>query len=212
MNSKYKNEKLAIKILTPTFADIEGPYYKAGAPFKTELDPKATLKIHGKVFNIYRKEIDAVLDFWQADKDGNYDMVGFNYRGKVKTIGESGGLYEINTIVPGDYQISPTEFRCAHIHVKVSSPGYKLLTTQLYFEDDKYNDTDEWYNPQNVIGRIDGVFNFVLEKDNKQKELEELRKRLNEVDHSISWLRVYEIELLKIKQELDPQEPFEPGV
>ena len=89
-------------------------------------------------------------------------MEGFNYRGKVLTDAE--GNFAIDTAVPGFYEIGPNEYRCAHVHVKVSAPGYTLLTTQLYFEDDKYDDTDEWFNPQMVVGRPDGVFNFILAK------------------------------------------------
>lgn len=34
------------------------------------------------------------------------------------------------------------QYRPAHVHVKVQVAGYKLLTTQLYFEGDPYNDID----------------------------------------------------------------------
>ena len=41
--------------------------------------------ITGKVINFFTcKPISgAVLDFWQADSNGKYDIVGFNLRGKV---------------------------------------------------------------------------------------------------------------------------------
>ena len=165
-------EKLGVtdasgKVLAPTPTDIEGPFYKVGAPFKTSLlDPDDTPNLHlnGRVYNTSGETLaGATLDFWQADASGTYDMVGFKFRGKVKT--DANGSFSMATIVPGFYEIGPNEYRCAHVHAKVSADGYKLLTTQLYFEDDKYDATDGWFNPQMVIGVPDGVFNFVLDKE-----------------------------------------------
>src|SRR3546814_11293804 len=33
-------------------------------------------------------------------------------------------------------------WRPAHLHLKVSAPGYELITTQLYFPSDAHNDDD----------------------------------------------------------------------
>src|SRR3546814_3752389 len=33
-------------------------------------------------------------------------------------------------------------WRPAHLHLKVSAPGYELITTQLYFPGDAHNDDD----------------------------------------------------------------------
>ncbi len=73
--------------------------------------------------------------------------------------------YSFSTVRPGDYQIadSPPDFRCAHIHVKLSADGFKPLTTQLYFADDPYDKTDHWFDAKRVIA-ADGRFDFVLEK------------------------------------------------
>lgn len=174
MNAKYQHcaGRNAHKIFLPTPADIEGPYYVPGAPFKTALTGKPLtradvirpLHLHGKVFDTQGKLLPgAVLDFWQADKDGDYDMTGFNYRGKVQA--DASGSYTLDTIVPGAYLMAPNEYRCAHVHVKVSAAGYEPLTTQLYFEDDQYDATDPWFNPQMIIGVPDGLFNFVLGED-----------------------------------------------
>ena len=107
--------------------------------------------------------LPALLDFWQADAKGEYDETGFEFRGKVQAGAD--GAYKLETIEPGDYAIGPNEYRCAHIHIKVSAPGFKLLTTQLYFNGDQYNATDHWFNSAMVIGNPDGHFDFVLERD-----------------------------------------------
>jgi len=166
---RYKQVKTPMpKIkLEPTGADIEGPFYKEGAPFGDGMVDYPTLFLTGKVLNVDGEVVkDAVLDFWQADKHGVYDLDGFKFRCKVKV--DEHGIYKLATITPGDYQISETEFRCAHIHVKFSAPGYKPLTTQLYFADDKYNSTDHWFDPKRIIAMgspvNEGTFNFVVEK------------------------------------------------
>lgn len=151
----------------PTSADIEGPFYKAGAPFlplgrlvPDDQFPLHMLHVHGTVTDTLGKTIqNAVLDFWQANEKGEYDNVGFKFRGKVSP--DSQSAYKLFTLRPGDYQIGPSEFRCAHIHVKIDAPGCKPLTTQLYFLDDKYNTTDQWFDASRVISP-DGSFDFVL--------------------------------------------------
>lgn len=152
-------------VMKPTAPDILGPFYKDKAPFRNTLSENPNLHLAGRVLDINGEPVkNAVLDFWQADENGTYDLEGFNLRGKVKV--DEDGKYELHTIVPGDYAISDTEFRCAHIHVKISVKGYKGLTTQVYFADDKYNSTDHWFNANRVISqdRVNGTFDFVIEK------------------------------------------------
>lgn len=115
--------------LTPP--DMEGPFYKAGAPVRTSLvEPSAKgerLVLGGRVLDAACKPVaGATLDFWQADEKGEYDNAGYRYRGKVLT--DADGRYRIETILPAEYPGRPR-----HIHVKVQRPGARPLTTQLYF-------------------------------------------------------------------------------
>ncbi len=156
-----------------TEADIEGPYYTAGAPFVEAALPglKAVggvlLRLSGRVYSAATCEpvADAVLDIWQADDDGAYDGEGFTLRGKVRTDAE--GRYEIDTCIPGHY-LNGAQYRPAHIHVKVSAEGHELLTTQLYFPDDPYNDIDPWFDERLLIaispgkGLDFGAFDFTI--------------------------------------------------
>ena len=57
----------------------------------------------------------------------------------------------------------------SHIHVKVSAKDFELLTTQLYFEGDPYNDSDAFIEDELIMpvetdadGRRNCVFDFVL--------------------------------------------------
>jgi len=137
---------------TATADNIEGPYYRPGAPMRSDLAEPGALGvpvvIRGSVASPDCAPIaGAELDVWQADADGGYDNDGvddpaggaFILRGRMLTDAE--GRYELRTIIPGHY-LNGAQFRPAHIHVTVRAPGFAPLTTQLYFEGDPYNDID----------------------------------------------------------------------
>jgi protocatechuate 3,4-dioxygenase beta subunit len=134
--------------------NIEGPYYKPGAPERTSLlEPGmkgAPLTVAGLVLNTRCEPLaHAILDVWQCDADGVYDNQGFTLRGKIET--DNKGRYELRTILPPPYQISAARSRPAHIHLKVSGPGTTVLTTQLYFAGDKWNQVDSAYRKSLTI-------------------------------------------------------------
>jgi len=115
--------------LTPE--DMEGPFYKAGAPVRASLvDPNSKaekLVLSGVVSLTGCKPLaNVALDFWHADDTGAYDHGGYRYRGVVRT--DTQGRYRLETNLPPPYSGRPR-----HIHVKLQRPGGKTLTTQLYF-------------------------------------------------------------------------------
>ena len=163
--------------LTPT--QIEGPYYKVSSPHRASLiEPGITgtpLLLVGRVLNEYGKPIPgAVVDFWQSDDVGNYDMVGDLLRGHVFTDAE--GRYQMETIVPACYE--PRQAR--HIHVKVQGVS-RPYTTQLYFSDDEPRLQDNYYMRELEVQMEDlpdgtkrGTYDFfirqVTEKENVTPE------------------------------------------
>lgn len=167
-------------MLLPTGHDIEGPFYKENAPLlrgpQTLVD-YPTLLLSGKITDTDGNPVSPdgklILDFWQADGHGDYDMAGFTLRGKVvAAYSDRGNTYEIGTVKPGFYKISdpgqPDEFRCSHIHVKLWLDGVEKLSTQLYFANDPHDDTDHWFDIKRCITFSDptdhtrGTFDFVL--------------------------------------------------
>ncbi|MFI0424451.1 carbohydrate-binding protein [Spongiactinospora sp. 9N601] len=146
-----------------TPAQTEGPYFKPNSPQRDTLTGAGTrLVVSGYVFNLACQPIaNALLDFWQADNNGNYDNVGYNFRGHQFTNAQ--GQYRLTTIVPGLYP-----GRTRHIHVKVQAPGRPVLTTQLYFPGEPRNNTDTIYDPRLLMtisssgGQRQGAFDFVL--------------------------------------------------
>jgi protocatechuate 3,4-dioxygenase beta subunit len=108
----------------------------------------------------------AALDVWQADHEGAYDTTGFTLRGQLQA--DAQGQFELLTIIPGHY-LNGSMYRPAHIHVKASAPGHRLLTTQLYFEGDEFNDADPFIHESLIMPLAEdeaGVqhanFDFVL--------------------------------------------------
>jgi len=164
--------------LKQTPHEIEGPYFRLGAPMRSNLlEPgdKPELVLSGRVLNETGKPIPgAVVNVWSSDAVGNYDMLGYKYTGYVLT--DEDGRYEFTTIIPGCY--FPREAK--HIHVKVqgvSSP----ITTQLYIEGEPGNEDDAYYSPDLLVrctpdanGTKRGSFDFVIkqvtEKENVTPE------------------------------------------
>lgn len=155
----------------PTEDQIEGPFYRAGAPDKSVLvedgDPGVRLSVSGKVLAVDCSVLaGALLDVWHADDAGAYDQTGYHFRGKLTAGGD--GSYRFDTIIPGRY-LNGAQYRPSHIHLKVSAPGFVLLTTQLYFEGDPFNDVDPFLHPSLIMPLTDdgaggklASFDFVL--------------------------------------------------
>lgn len=150
----------------PTVAETEGPFFKPKSPQRSDLREPGT---KGKPFELSgfvltkncRPLRGAVVDLWHADADGEYDNIGFRYRGHVIT--ELDGAFRFHTIVPALYP-----GRTRHYHVKVQAPGSRLLTTQLYFPNEPRNVRDSLFQRELLMRVADpgdglaGRFDFVL--------------------------------------------------
>jgi protocatechuate 3,4-dioxygenase beta subunit len=149
-----------------TLSQTEGPFYKPNSPERTSLREAGLsgtpLTVTGYVLSTTCQPIaHALLDFWQADSNGNYDNTGFRLRGHQFT--DKQGRYSLDTFVPGEYP-----GRTRHIHVKVQAPGKPVLTTQLYFPGEALNDSDGIFSPellmhvqQTTTGQL-ATFNFII--------------------------------------------------
>jgi len=150
----------------PTPASTAGPFFKPRSPQRGSLlEPGLAgtrLVVSGRVVTVdCRPEAGAILDFWQADDDGDYDNAGFRLRGHQLTGAD--GRYLLETIVPAAYA-----GRTRHLHVKVQTTRGRVLTTQLFFPDEPRNARDGLFTPRLLMevreatsGRTAG-FDFVL--------------------------------------------------
>jgi protocatechuate 3,4-dioxygenase beta subunit len=151
---------------TPTPAQTEGPYYRAGSPERTSLLEAnmggTKIVITGVVYDRNCRPVaNAWLDFWQTDDRGAYDNVGYRMRGHQ--FADSSGRYRLETVIPGEYP-----GRTPHIHVKFRAPNGTVTTSQLYFPGSAGNENDNIFNPALLVQVQDtasgkmGTFNFVL--------------------------------------------------
>lgn len=155
--------------VTLTPAQTEGPYYLAGAPMKASLVEAGMagtrVLLTGRVITSQCAPVaGAIVDVWQADDAGAYDLKGYRLRGKVTA--DAQGNYAIETILPGLYP-----GRTRHIHVKISIPGGATVTTQVYFPNENANKTDGIFDAAMLAKMSDGAggakvatIDFVLKK------------------------------------------------
>ena len=146
---------------------IEGPFYVAGAP---QLPAEATLPKRDDEAGgplLFAGQVRAVdgaalggaqVEIWHADDLGFYSQFApglpeWNLRGTV--IADDEGRFRIHTVLPAPYMIPGDgatgafiaaagwhTWRPAHLHFRVTAPGYDSLTTQLYFSGGDYLDSD----------------------------------------------------------------------
>jgi protocatechuate 3,4-dioxygenase beta subunit len=144
-----------------------GPAFKPNSPLKNDFrEPGITgvpVSLTGFVLDRKGKPVrGAVLDFWHADADGQYDFTGFRCRGHQFT--EANGRYTLQTIMPGLYP-----GRTRHYHVRLQAAPGPILTTQLYFPGEPSNASDFLFRRDLLVriretkGGRAANFNFVLQ-------------------------------------------------
>lgn len=150
-----------------TESTVEGPFHLVDSPPRALGDSIDETGEGGEPCLVTGRVTDsdgtpvagASVDVWHADADGFYDVQrpgevpDRNLRGLFTT--DEDGRYWFRTIVPRFYPV-PTDgpvggllaatgrhaFRAAHIHVEVSAPGVRTLTTHLFVDGSPYLDSD----------------------------------------------------------------------
>ena len=133
----------------PTRPEIEGPFFKPASPLRGDLREAGItgrpVDLSGSVLTRSCRPVGtALIELWQADEEGDYDLKGFRLRGHLFT--DPKGHYAFRTILPGLYP-----GRTRHYHVKVKAPGKRLLTTQFYFPDEARNAADDLFRRELLL-------------------------------------------------------------
>ncbi len=106
----------------PTASDSEGPFYTPNAPQRSSIGRglvvTGVVRTTGNCAPIPR----ARIEWWQANPQGRYDDAH-----RATQAADAEGTYRFETNFPGIYPGRPP-----HLHVKISAPNYRTLTTQLY--------------------------------------------------------------------------------
>lgn len=144
----------------PTTTDILGPFYRPGAPLRTELVQAGTkgqlLHFNGIVFAKDGKTPmkDSLVEIWHCNEKGVYDNTSdeYVYRAACKT--GTDGKYHFNTILPVPYNVGADVVRPAHIHMRVSGNTGQDLVTQVYFKGDEHLAKDESAGDPRSLNRV----------------------------------------------------------
>jgi catechol 1,2-dioxygenase len=140
-------------------AALLGPFWRKDAPVCEPGEsiargntPGLRLEVRGVVHGADGRPLaGAEVDVWQASPVGLYEnqdeqQPEMNLRGRYTT--DAQGRYFLRTVLPAGYPV-PTggpcgellraqvrhPFRPAHLHFMVSSPGHKVLITQVFADD-----------------------------------------------------------------------------
>jgi hydroxyquinol 1,2-dioxygenase len=154
---------------------VLGPFYVADAPqlpmgANICLDRKGEdMVISGRVLDTGGAPIDgAVLDVWQANDEGFYDVQqkgiqpDFNLRGVFRT--ELDGHYWFRAVKPRYYPIPDDgpvgklldalgrhPYRPAHLHFILKADGFETLVTHIFDPDDPYINSDAVFGVKQTL-------------------------------------------------------------
>lgn len=179
-----------------TESTVFGPFYVADAPRLPDgADvaggaPGLPCLVRGQVRALDGTPVaQAQVETWQSDADGMYDVQYDDlpqHRARGVFIAGEQGRFELRTIVAPPYPV-PNDgpvghllratgshaWRPAHMHFRISAPGFETLVTHVYREGDPYLDSDAVYGVRQslIVPWVDdgqGLhtldFDFVLQR------------------------------------------------
>jgi hydroxyquinol 1,2-dioxygenase len=139
---------------------LPGPFYRPDSPDLANGDTLSRdgrgdpLKVQGQVTDCDAHPVSAAqVEVWHANAEGRYEnqepdaQPEFNLRGRFRT--DASGRFHFGTIMPKGYAL-PEDGpvgrlmnglglrleRPAHLHFRVSAPGFETLTTHVFDRDD----------------------------------------------------------------------------
>ncbi|KOV60597.1 dioxygenase [Streptomyces sp. MMG1121] len=161
-----------------TESTVEGPFHLLDSPPRALGDTIEEAGLPGEPCLVTGRVVDtdgrpvagAGIDVWQADAEGFYDVQRpgevpeRNLRGLFTA--DDDGRFWFRTIVPRHYPV-PTDgpvggllkatgrhaYRAAHIHVEVSAPDIRTLTTHLFVDGSAYLDSDAVFGVKESLVR-----------------------------------------------------------
>jgi hydroxyquinol 1,2-dioxygenase len=160
-----------------TETTVLGPFYVQAAPeFALGADIAAGLAgekllVEGSVRRLDGAPLaGAVVDTWQTDGDGQYDVQGAgglqHLAGRARLRTDAAGRFWFRSVVPASYPIPDDgpvggmlraqgrhPYRPAHVHFMVGHPGCETLVTHLFLAGDPYLDSDVVFGVKDSLVR-----------------------------------------------------------
>ncbi len=157
LNDKLPKGATPHTVLGPFYVD-DSPVLEAGGNMAEGVEGEPCF-ITGQVRNLKGEPIaGAVLDMWQADDEGVYEVQLTEKSGPyLRGVYHSGpdGRFLVKTIAPLGYAVPMdgpvgellkktdiSYFRPAHIHFIMSAPGYQKIITHLFKRGTEYLEVD----------------------------------------------------------------------
>ncbi|WP_431825097.1 intradiol ring-cleavage dioxygenase [Burkholderia sp. F1] len=161
-----------------TEATVFGPFYVEGSPEYGQFDDIANGACGEPCFvNGHVRSLDgtpvahALLEVWQADQDGHYDVqmpagddgsIAHRARGRLRA--DANGRFAFRSILAEPYPIphdGPVgalleslgrhPWRPAHLHFMIQAPGYETLITHVFRAGDRYLDSDAVFGVRSTL-------------------------------------------------------------
>jgi hydroxyquinol 1,2-dioxygenase len=185
-----------------TESTVFGPFYVEGAPdFDDGADISNGAKgppcdVRGTVRDVAGSPVrNALIDVWQADEDGVYDVQdmgagGHAHRARGRLRSNAQGRFHFRSVLPHSYPIphdGPVggmlgalgrhPWRPAHLHFMIQAEGCETLITHVFRDGDPYLDSDavfgvrsslisEWVRHESAAdGIVDGAAAYSLNYD-----------------------------------------------
>lgn len=166
INDKLPKGATPHTVLGPFYVD-DSPQLESGGDMAEGVAGEPCF-MTGRVLNLKGEPIaGAVLDMWQADEAGIYEVQLQEKSGPyLRGVYHSGpdGRYLVKTIAPLGYSIPMdgpvgdlmrmtdiSHFRPAHIHFIMSAPGYQKIITHLFKRGTEYLENDVVYGVKSEL-------------------------------------------------------------
>jgi protocatechuate 3,4-dioxygenase beta subunit len=160
-----------------TSSTVEGPFHLVASPPRelgatiAEDGQGEPCLVTGSVADPDDRPVPgAIVDVWQADDDGFYDVQrpGLQPEGNLRGLftADDDGRFWFRTVVPRFYPIpedgpvgallratSRHPYRPAHIHVEVAAPGMRTVTTHVFVDGTPYLTSDAVFGVKDDLVR-----------------------------------------------------------
>ncbi|SIT51839.1 Hydroxyquinol 1,2-dioxygenase [Paraburkholderia piptadeniae] len=167
INHRFNGDATQTTVLGPFYVE-EAADLQSGANISRE-PGGMPLIVEGTVEDAHGNGIaNAMIETWHADGSGMYDVQratgksALDMRARFRT--DANGRFWYRSVVPAAYPIPDDgpvgkmldaqgrhPFRPAHVHFKLSAPGYETIVTHVFIDDDPYLDSDVVFGVKDAL-------------------------------------------------------------
>ena len=195
INHRFTGRATETTVLGPFYVE-EAQDFPLGADISHDADGPPLL-VRGTVRDQRGEPIaGALIETWHADDEGFYDVQRSTGRAaldmRARFRADENGRFWFRSIVPAAYPI-PNDgpvgkmldaqgrhpYRPAHVHFKLSAPGFETIVTHVFLDGDRYLDSDVVFGVKDALieplGSVDDesdtallAYDFVLPDQHRQ--------------------------------------------